>query len=88
MADDRQVRTLIAQLRSQDAAVRQKAATRLGQMGDEAMAAIPALIQTLQRDADKGVIGVVTFALSQMGEAAVPLLIDLLEIPRLRLKVC
>lgn len=56
-------------------------------MGEAAKAAIPQLIQTFKHDEDKSVIGVVTFALSQMGETAVPALIPLLEVPRIRLKV-
>ena len=87
MTPERQVKTLIAQLRDKDKTVRQKAANALGQMGESAQAAIPALAHVLRNDEDKTVRGVAAFALGQMGDAAVPALIPLLNEPALRLKV-
>ena len=88
MADNRQVSALIGQLKHRDPKQRLSAANKLGQMGEVACDAIPALISTFQRDGDKAVIGVVSFALGQMGEPAVAGLIELLKVPRLRTKVC
>lgn len=78
---------LMAQLKDKNPAVRRQASQKLGQMGESAKEAIPALAEVLRTDEDKAVIGVVAFALSQIGNLAVPALRVLLEVSRLRTKV-
>ena len=87
MTKNREVKSLIAQLRSSNGKNRQKAANQLASMGEEAQEAIGALAQVLRNDEDKAVRGVVSFALSQMGEPAVETLIALLKEKSLRMKV-
>jgi HEAT repeat protein len=81
------VKALIAQLKHRDPKQRGSAANRIGQMGEAAKEAIPTLLAILAHEEDKPVIGQVSFALSQMGDEAVPGLTELLKIPRLRTKV-
>ena len=87
MTKNREVKSLIAQLRSSNGKNRQKAANQLASMGEEAQMAIHALAQVLRNDEDKAVRGVGYFALSQMGEPAVETLIGLLKEKSLRMKV-
>ncbi|HZT83433.1 MAG TPA: HEAT repeat domain-containing protein, partial [Gemmataceae bacterium] len=65
---------LTAALKSNDAAVRRKAANSLGLAGGDAKAAVPALVEALKDD-DPQVRGYAARALAAVGPAAVPALL-------------
>lgn len=87
MANNQKIEKLITQLRDKNEKRRLSAAQEMAQMGAKAQAAIPALIQRLKSDESKAVVGVAAYALSQIGEPAVPALIELLSEKSIRLKV-
>ena len=79
--DDSRVAELIRQLSDQDASVRANAAEALGEIGPEAKAAVPALIEASKHE-EAGVRANATYALGRIGsdaKAAVPALIEKLK---------
>jgi len=70
---------LIEGLRSSQASIRRNAAFMLGQMGQDAAAAINHIAEALRNDPDGEVRRNAAFALGEIGAAAIPVLMDCLN---------
>jgi HEAT repeat protein len=73
-----QIPYFLVLLKDEDAAIRVSAANNLGELGPDAISAIPALMQALD-DANTNVINSAMHALSRIGDMAVPFLITALD---------